>query len=187
MSKIIVLSAPSGCGKSTLINYLMTSHPEFNLHFSISATSRPPRGTEQHGKEYYFLTPEEFRRRIEADEFVEYCEVYTDRFYGTLRSEVDSRLSRGENVIMDIDVVGAANVKRCYGEHALTIFIKPPSVQALRQRLESRGTDSPEVIDQRIDRAEYEIAQAEHFDAIVVNDDLAAAQKTLLQVLNQRL
>lgn len=177
--KLVVFSAPSGSGKSTIINYLMQQG--LNLHFSISATSRPPRGSERDGVEYYFLTAEEFRRRIAAGDFLEYEEVYEGRFYGTLREEVDKRLAQGENVVCDVDVLGGENIKRVYGRRALSIFIQPPSLQALRQRLESRGTDSPEVIENRLARAGYELGFADKFDTVVVNDDLAVAQAEVLR------
>ena len=177
--KVVVFSAPSGSGKSTIINYLMQQG--LNLHFSISATSRPPRGSERDGVEYYFLTAEEFRRRIAAGDFLEYEEVYEGRFYGTLREEVDKRLAQGENVVCDVDVLGGENIKRVYGRRALSIFIQPPSLQALRQRLESRGTDSPEVIENRLARAGYELGFADKFDTVVVNDDLAVAQAEVLR------
>ncbi len=174
-SKLIIFAAPSGSGKSTIIKYLM-ENKELNLHFSISATSRPPRGTEQNGVEYFFLTPEEFRQRIENDEFIEYEEVYKDKFYGTLKSQVDKQLADGENVVFDVDVHGAMNIKKAYGKRALSIFIQPPSIEELRRRLEGRATDSPEVIDQRIARAEYELSFADKFDEVVINDVLEVAQ-----------
>lgn len=177
--KVVVFSAPSGSGKSTIINYLMQQG--LNLHFSISATSRPPRGSERDGVEYYFLTAEEFRRRIAAGDFLEYEEVYEGRFYGTLREEVDKRLAQGENVVCDVDVLGGENIKRVYGRRALSIFIQPPSLQALRQRLEGRGTDSPEIIENRLARAGYELGFADKFDTVVVNDDLAVAQAEVLR------
>ena len=179
--KLVVFSAPSGSGKSTIINYLMQQG--LNLHFSISATSRPPRGSERDGVEYYFLTADEFRRRIAAGDFLEYEEVYEGRFYGTLREEVDKRLARGENVVCDVDVLGGENIKRVYGSRALSIFIQPPSLQALRQRLESRGTDSPEVIEDRLARAGYELGFAPKFDAVVVNDELTVAQAEALRLV----
>lgn len=179
---IIVFSAPSGTGKSTIINWLM-AHEELNLAFSISCTSRQPRGTERDGVEYFFVSPEEFRRRIDADEFIEYEEVYQDRFYGTLKSQVDSQLAAGQNVVLDIDVKGASNVKRVYGDRALTLFIQPPSIQALRQRLEARATDAPEVIDQRIARAEFELTFAPKFDRVVVNDRLEQAEEEALRIV----
>ena len=175
MSKIIIFSAPSGCGKSTIINALMQQHPDLNLHFGITATSRPPRGTEQDGVEYFFLSPEEFSSRIEQGDFLEYCEVYAGRYYGSLKSVVDKMLAEGKNVVMDLDVVGAQNVKRQRPDQTVTLFIQPPTIEALRQRLILRGTDTPEVIEQRMNRAEYEISQAPHFDHIIVNDDLTTA------------
>lgn len=181
MAKVIIFSAPSGSGKSTIINYLMQQ--QLNLHFSISATSRPPRGTEQHGVEYFFLSPQEFRERIANGEFLEYEEVYKDRFYGTLRSQIDSQLAKGENVVCDVDVLGGQNIKKHYGDRALSLFIQPPSIEALRQRLEGRGTDSAEVIADRIARAEFELSFAPKFDKVVVNDDLATAQQEALHIV----
>lgn len=179
--KIIIFSAPSGSGKSTIINYLMEQG--LNLHFSVSATSRAPRGTEKNGVEYFFLSPEEFRRHIAAGDFLEYEEVYTDRFYGTLKSEVDNQLARGENVVCDVDVLGGKNIKKHYGSRALSIFIQPPSVEVLKQRLEGRGTDAPEVIADRIARAEFELSFAPEFDVVIVNDDLATAQAETLRTI----
>lgn len=179
--KIIIFSAPSGSGKSTIINFLMQQN--LNLAFSISATSRPPRGTERHGVEYFFLTPEDFRQRIANGEFLEYEEVYKDRFYGTLKEQVEKQLENGQNVVLDVDVKGGCNIKNHYGSRALSIFIQPPSIEALRQRLNGRGTDSPEVIEDRIARAEYELGFADKFDTVVVNDDLEKAQQEALQIL----
>ena len=156
-----------------------------NLHFSISATSRPPRGTEQDGVEYFFLSPEEFRQKIENDEFLEYEEVYEDRFYGTLKSQVEKQLSEGQNVVFDVDVHGGMNIKAYYGEQALSVFIQPPSIEALRQRLENRGTDAPEVIQKRIERAEYELTYADKFDTVVINDDLETAKAEALQKVKE--
>ena len=176
--KLIIFAAPSGSGKSTIINSIMADGgaEELNLHFSISATSRAPRGTEQNGVEYFFLTPEEFKAKIANDEFVEYEEVYTDKFYGTLKSQVDKQLAAGENVIFDVDVNGALRIKSLYGARALSIFIQPPSIEELRHRLEGRATDAPEVIEQRIERAKYELSLADRFDEVVVNDNLEVAQ-----------
>lgn len=173
MSKVIIFSAPSGSGKSTIINYLMQQG--LNLHFSISATSRPPRGQEQHGVEYFFLSPEEFRQHIENGDFLEYEEVYKDRYYGTLSTQVDQQLERGENVVCDVDVLGGINIKRHYGDRALSLFIQPPSIEELRRRLEGRATDAPEVINDRIARAEFELSHASQFDAVVINDNLEKA------------
>lgn len=177
--KLIIFSAPSGSGKSTIINYLMTQG--LNMHFSISATSRAPRGTEQNGVEYFFLTPDEFRTKIENDEFLEYEEVYANRFYGTLKAQVEKQLGEGQNVVFDVDVKGGVNIKKFYGERALSVFIQPPSVDELRRRLEGRATDAPEVINDRIARAEYELSFAPQFDTIVVNDDLETAKAEALQ------
>lgn len=179
--KVLIFSAPSGSGKSTLINYLMQQG--LNLHFSISATSRPPRGTEQNGVEYFFLTPDEFRAHIAAGDFLEYQEVYENRFYGTLQQQVDNQLAEGQHVVCDVDVLGALNIKRHYGEQALSLFIQPPSIEALRQRLEQRGTDAPEVIEQRIARAAFELSYAPQFDKIIVNDQLETACCEVLQAV----
>lgn len=181
MSKLIIFSAPSGSGKSTIINYLLAQH--LNLAFSISATSRAPRGTERDGVEYFFLTPDEFRRRIEAGEFLEYEEVYKDRFYGTLKSQVEKQLADGQNIIFDVDVVGGCNIKQFYGDRALSVFIQPPSIEELRHRLEGRGTDAPEVIESRLAKAAYELTFAPKFDRVIVNDDLEKAKAEALQVI----
>ncbi|MCQ2094148.1 MAG: guanylate kinase [Bacteroidaceae bacterium] len=181
--KLIIFCAPSGTGKSTIINYLMGL--ELNLHFSISTTTRAPRGEEKNGVEYFFISPEEFRSHIQNDDFVEYEEVYTDRFYGTLKSQVESQLEAGQNVVFDVDVNGGMRIKKHYGNQALSIFIMPPSIQTLRNRLENRGTDAPEVIDQRIARAEYEISQADNFDCQVVNDDLETAKKQVFEIISK--
>ena len=156
-----------------------------NQAFSISCTSRAPRGTEQNGVEYFFLTPEEFRTRIEDDEFLEYEEVYTDRFYGTLKSQVEKQLEAGQNVVFDVDVKGGVNIKKFYGDEALSIFIQPPSVNELRRRLEARATDAPDVIDQRIARAEFELTFADKFDKVVVNDILEYAEADALSAIQQ--
>lgn len=179
MGHLVIFSAPSGSGKSTIINRLMADG--INLHFSISATSRPPRGQEQNGVEYYFISPEEFRRRIDAGDFLEYQEVYAGRYYGTLKEEVDRRLAAGENVVCDVDVLGAENIKKIYGHEALSLFIQPPSLDALRQRLEGRATDSPEVIADRLARAEFELSFASIADVVIVNDDLETAVKQARQ------
>jgi guanylate kinase len=185
--KCIIISAPSGTGKSTIIGWLMKEHPELKLAFSISCTSRPPRGQERHGVEYFFLSPEEFRERIAADEFLEYEEVYQDRFYGTLKAQVERQLEAGQNVVFDVDVKGGVNIKRHYGDEALSLFIQPPSIDELRRRLEGRATDAPEVIDQRIARAEFELTFAPQFDRIVVNDQLEQAEHDALAVIQQYL
>lgn len=181
VGKLIIFSAPSGSGKSTIINHLLEK--ELRLHFSISATSRLPRGEEKDGVEYYFLTPDEFRAKIAADEFLEYEEVYTDRFYGTLKSEVERILSTGDNVVFDVDVVGGCNIKKYYGERALSIFIQPPSIEELRERLTKRATDKPEVIEARVQKAAQELTFAPQFDVVIVNDVLEKAQKEAADVI----
>lgn len=183
MSKLIIFSAPSGSGKSTIINYLLKQN--LNLAFSISATSRPPRGTEQNGVEYFFLSPEEFRQRIANDEFLEYEEVYKDRFYGTLKSQVEKQLEAGQNVIFDVDVVGGCNIKRFYGNRALSVFIQPPSIEELRKRLTGRGTDSAEVIESRIAKAQFELAYADKFDVRIINDNLEKAEAEAMKVITE--
>ena len=181
--KMLIVSAPSGSGKSTIVNWLMQEHPELRLYFSISCTSRAPRGTEQNGVEYFFLTPEEFRQRIENNEFLEYEEVYENRFYGTLKQQVENQREAGQNVVFDVDVKGGVNIKKYYGDDALSLFIQPPSVEELRRRLEGRGTDSPEAIAERLAKAEYEMTFAPQFDHVIVNDDLATAKQETLQVV----
>ena len=181
---LVIFSAPSGSGKSTIINWLMQNHPELRLAFSISCTSRPPRGTEKHGVEYFFLSPEEFRQRIAQNEFLEYEEVYKDRFYGTLKEQVQRQLDAGQNVVFDVDVKGGCSIKQFYGDKALSIFIQPPSIEALRERLEGRATDAPEVINDRIARAEYELSFAPQFDKVVVNGDLEQAKRQTLEAIN---
>lgn len=183
--KLIIFCAPSGSGKSTLVQWLMAAHPELNLTFSISCTSRAPRGTEQNGVEYFFLTPDEFRARIAANEFLEYEEVYPGRFYGTLKSQVDTQTQRGENVLFDVDVKGGCHIKEFYGSRALSIFVQPPSVDELRRRLISRGTDSAEAIEQRVGKAAYELTFAPRFDHVVVNDDLEKAKAEVYQLVSQ--
>lgn len=183
MGKLIIFSAPSGAGKSTIVNYLLSQN--INLRFSISATSRLPRGKEKHGVEYYFHTPEEFRQKIENNEFLEYEEVYKDKFYGTLKAEVQRIFDNGGNVIFDVDVVGGCNIKKYYGEKALSIFVEPPSISELRNRLISRGTDSPEIIEARVAKAEYEMTFASEFDVIIKNDNLEEAKAKALQVVKE--
>jgi len=175
MSKLLIFAAPSGSGKSTIVNYLL-QNPELNLHFSVSATTRPPREGEIDGKHYHFITDEAFRAHIQAGDFVEYEEVYTGNLYGTLKSQVESQLAQGQNVIFDVDVKGALNIKRLYGRRALSLFIQPPSLDELRRRLVLRATDSPEVIEQRLAKAEYELSFASQFDEVIINDNLQVAQ-----------
>jgi guanylate kinase len=179
--KLIILSAPSGSGKSTIINHILDKN--LPVEFSISATSRPPRGKEQQGVEYFFLTPDEFKERIKNGDFIEYEEVYPDRFYGTLKSEVGKKLEEGKNVIMDVDVAGGLNIKKLYGNNALLIFIQPPSVVELQKRLEERGTDSPEVIADRISKASYELSLASQYDKVIINDDLEKAKRETIYTI----
>lgn len=183
--KLIIVSAPSGSGKSTIVNWLMQEHPELNLYFSISCTSRVPRGSEQNGVEYFFLTPEEFKERILNNEFLEYEEVYENRFYGTLKQQVENQREAGQNVVFDVDVKGGVNIKKYYGEEALSLFIQPPSVEELRRRLEGRGTDSAEAIAERLAKAEYELTFAPLFDHVIINDDLEAAKQETLAIVKQ--
>ena len=183
--KLIIFSAPSGSGKSTLVNYLMEQHPELQLAFSISCTSRAPSGKEKNGVEYFFLSPEEFKKKIANDEFLEYEEVYEDRFYGTLKSQVEVQSQAGQNVVFDVDVKGGVNIKKHYGSRALSVFIQPPSVEELRNRLVGRATDAPEVIEQRLNKAEYELSFADKFDRIVINDDLEKAKVDVYNVIKQ--
>ena len=183
--KMLIVSAPSGSGKSTIVQWLMKEHPELRLYFSISCTSRAPRGTEQHGVEYFFLTPDEFKTKIANNEFLEYEEVYENRFYGTLKQQVERQREAGQNVVFDVDVKGGVNIKKYYGDEALSLFIQPPSVDELRRRLEGRATDTAEAIEQRLAKAEYEMTFASQFDRIIVNDDLETAKQEALQVVKE--
>lgn len=179
--KLIIFSAPSGSGKSTIIQYLLSQN--LNLAFSISATSRAPRGTEQNGVDYYFLTPDEFRQHIASGDFLEYEEVYTDRYYGTLRKSVEDMLAEGKNVVFDVDVVGGCNIKKIYGERALSLFIQPPSIEELRNRLIKRATDASEVIESRVAKAAFELTFAPQFDKVIINDNLEKAQAEALATI----
>lgn len=181
--KIIILSAPSGTGKSTIISRLVAM-PELHLGFSVSATSRSPRGEEKDGCEYYFLSPEEFDRRIAAGHFVEWEEVYAGTKYGTLREEVERVTGSGRNLVMDIDVKGAVNVKRQFGDNAISIFIKPPCLETLESRLRGRNTDSEESLRKRIEKAGYEMGFADRFDRNVVNDDLDTAVSEVRDIIS---
>ena len=181
---MLIVSAPSGSGKSTIVQWLMQEHPELKLYFSISCTSRAPRGTEQNGVEYFFLTPEEFRDKIAKNEFLEYEEVYENRFYGTLKQQVERQREAGQNVVFDVDVKGGVNIKKYYGVEALSLFIQPPSIEELRRRLEGRGTDTPEAIAQRLAKAGYELTFASQFDRVIVNDDLETAKQETLQTVS---
>lgn len=182
-NKMIILSAPSGSGKSTIIQYLLQKG--FPLEFSISATTRAPRGTEQNGVEYYFYSVEEFKQKIANNEFVEFEEVYENRFYGTLKSECERIWAKGNVIVFDVDVAGGMRLKKLFGEKALSLFIKVPSVEVLRQRLEGRKTDSSEEIEKRIAKAAYEMQFADKFDKIVVNDVLETACRDAEQLLTE--
>jgi len=177
--KIVIFSAPSGSGKTTLVKWLLEQG--LNLYFSISATSRQARSTEVDGKDYYFLTPEDFRQKIAEEAFLEWEEVYTDKFYGTLKSEVDRTLSEGKNVLFDVDVKGGLNIKKYFEGQALSVFVQPPSIEELQNRLETRGTDSAEIIQERVDKAAYELTFAPQFDVLVINDKLEDAKKDCLK------
>ncbi|WP_282037405.1 guanylate kinase [Saccharicrinis aurantiacus] len=181
--KLIIFSAPSGSGKTTIVKRLLDK--DFKMEFSISATTRKPRGEEKHGKDYYFLSPDEFRTKVKANELLEWEEVYTDKYYGTLKSEVERITNKGFNIVFDLDVVGGLNLKKMYGNEALAIFIQPPSIQELKCRLEGRATDSPEVIQQRLDKAEEELTYASGFDHIVINNDLESAVLETEQLLTK--
>ena len=181
--KVVIFSAPSGAGKSTIIGRLLEKFPR--LEFSISCTSRPPRGKEVHGREYYFLSNDEFKARAGAGEFVEWEEVYPGTCYGTLRSEVERIWAKGHVIVFDVDVVGGINLKRIFGDDACSVFIMPPSVEELRRRLEGRGTDAPEVIDRRVAKAEFELTKAPEFDHVVVNDCLDEAVCGTCSILDQ--
>jgi guanylate kinase len=180
--KAVIFSAPSGAGKTTIVRYLL-GHRELNLAFSISATTRPPRGTEQDGVDYHFLTVEAFKARIDSGALLEWEEVYPGKFYGTLHAELERLWAAGKTVVFDVDVVGGANLRRLLGDSALAVFIQPPSLEVLRQRLERRGTDAPERIEERLAKAEWELEQHVHFDKVLINDDLAAAQIQALEWL----
>lgn len=183
-NKVVIFSAPSGAGKSTIVNHLLGIHPE--LEFSISATSRAPRGQEQHGVEYYFYTADEFRRMIEEDKFVEHEEVYPGSFYGTLRSEVERIWAKGNTIIFDIDVQGGVNLKRIFGDQAFSIFIQAPSVDVLRERLIGRATDSMEAIEKRVAKAASEMEfAAGKFDYVLINDDLQTAFAEAEKAVNE--
>ncbi len=172
--KMIIFSAPSGAGKTTIVKHLLSKFPQFE--FSISATSRKMREGEQHGKDYFFLSAEDFRQRISNSEFVEWEEVYTDNFYGTLRSELDRIWSKGNVVIFDVDVKGGVNLKKMFPDNSLSLFVMPPSVEELRNRLVGRGTDSAEAIERRVAKAEEELSYSDKFDVVVVNDNLEEAK-----------
>jgi len=171
--KVLIFSAPSGSGKTTIVRHLLKQNYSFG--FSVSATSRMPRATEENGKDYYFLSTEDFKKKIDNGDFLEWQEVYSGTFYGTLKSEVERIRNNGENVLLDIDVVGGINVKKIYKDNSLSVFIKAPSLTELEKRLRSRSTDSEEIIRKRIDKAEYELGFAPEFDVILINDKLEDA------------
>ncbi len=181
--KLIIFSAPSGTGKTTIVRWLLSQG--LNLGFSVSATSRMPRAGERDGKDYHFLTPYQFREKIGEGAFLEWEEVYTDKFYGTLKSEVDRMMHEGQNVVLDIDVKGGLNIKKIYGEKALALFIQPPSIEELRKRLERRGTDSKSTIDERIQKAEWEMSFSKDFDKVIINEILETAKKNCLEAVNE--
>ncbi len=179
--RLIIFSAPSGAGKSTLVQHLLGCG--FNMEFSISATSRSPRGTEQNGVDYYYLTVEEFKNRIERGDFLECEEVYPGCFYGTLRNEVERITNKGNNIVFDVDVLGGLNIKKEFGDRALSLFIAPPSIDILHKRLKDRGTDSSEMIVKRIGKADLEMTFAPQFDKVVVNNDLEVAKKEAEKII----
>lgn len=183
MNKVIIFSAPSGSGKTTLVKHCLHVFPQ--LQFSISATTRALRGEEIHGKDYFFLSVEEFKKLISEDAFVEFEEVYHDKFYGTLKSEVERTWSEGKVVIFDVDVVGGVNLKKIFGEQALSIFIAPPSIEELERRLISRATDDLETIKTRVAKAQHEMSYADDFDVIVVNDDLEVSKKEIERLVEK--
>jgi guanylate kinase len=173
--KAIIFSAPSGSGKTTIVKYLLANNAD--LGFSISASTRDKRGrTEQHGKDYYFLSPEDFRKKIENNEFIEWEEVYEGNFYGTLKSEIERLWSEGKNVIFDVDVKGGLNLKKYFGDNALAIFVKVPSLEVLKERLKDRGTESEESLSRRLFKAQFEMGFQDKFDVVLINEDLATSQ-----------
>ena len=181
MGKVVIFSAPSGSGKTTIVRALLERYPQ--LEFSISATSRAPRGSEQHGRDYYFFTQEDFMQAVADDRFVEWEEVYQGTCYGTLRSEVERIWDKGHIIVFDVDVIGGLNLRHIFGDDACAVFIMPPSIEELRHRLESRGTDAPEVIDRRVAKAEFELTKASGFDHVVLNDRLEDAIEQTARIL----
>ncbi len=184
MGKVIILSAPSGAGKTTLAKYLLDK-PELKLKFSVSATTRGPREGETNGKDYYFLTLKDFKRKIENNEFVEWEEVYDGLYYGTLKSEIERIFSEGNNVLFDVDVKGGMNLKKYFGDNALSIFISPPSFNELKKRLENRHTETAESIRKRLERAKKELTYIDKFDRVVINDDIERAEKELYEIVKK--
>ncbi len=187
--KLIIFSAPSGSGKTTIVRHLLKKFPD-QIEFSISATSRPKRGIEENGKDYYYLTPEEFKKKIEQKEFLEWEEVYAGTHYGTLKSEVERIWAKGKHVIFDIDVEGGLNLKNQFGDRALAVFVMPPSIKILEERLNSRSTDSPESIARRVAKAEKEIKTAELFDTFILNEVLdeafVKAEKAVIDFIQKK-
>jgi guanylate kinase len=181
MGKLLIFSAPSGSGKTTIVRRLLEQFS--NLEFSISATSRAPRGVEQNGIDYYFLSAEEFAEAVAADKFVEWEEVYKGTCYGTLRSEMERIWDKGNVIVFDVDVMGGIRLKEIFGEQSLSIFVMPPSIEELRKRLEGRGTDAPEVIEKRIAKASFELTKAPQFDHQIINDDLEVAVAECIEVI----
>ena len=182
MGKVVIFSAPSGSGKTTIVRELLKRFPQFE--FSVSATSRAPRGCERHGCDYHFMTHEEFMQAVAENRFVEWEEVYKGTCYGTLRSEVERIWAKGNIIVFDVDVIGGLNLKRIFGDRACAIFIMPPSIETLRERLVKRGTDSPKTIECRVAKAEFELTKAPEFDHVVVNDDLAQAIEEATRILS---
>jgi len=183
--KLIIFSAPSGSGKTTIIRYLIEEHPELNLAFSISATTRLPRGVERDGVDYFFMSDKEFRDKVANGDFLEYEEVYGGTMYGTLKRQVECQMEQGQNVLFDVDVKGGCNIKECYGSRALSIFVRPPSTDELRRRLVARDTDSLEKIEMRLAKAEYEMTFAPRFDCVVVNDNVDDAKAETLRIVEE--
>lgn len=181
--KVIIVSAPSGAGKTSIVRHLLTEVPQ--LQFSVSATTRARRDYETDGKDYYFITTEQFKQRLQRDEFLEWQEVYRDQFYGSLKCEVERIWGNGQTVIFDVDVLGGLNIKKFYGDKALSIFIKPPTIAELERRLNNRGTETPETLAKRLDKAEYELSFAEQFDVSVLNDDLTRAQNEMVVIVKR--
>lgn len=181
LEKVVIICAPSGAGKTSIVKYLLESG--LPLEFSVSAASRQKRENEVHGKDYYFISADEFRQRIANDEFLEWQEVYNNQFYGTLKSEIDRIWSNGNIVLFDVDVVGGVNIKNYFGDKALSIFVKPPTVETLRERLLGRGTETPESLQKRLAKSEYELSFENKFDRVVLNDQLPVAQKEAYRLI----
>ncbi len=179
--KVIIVSAPSGAGKTSIVRHLLEEVPE--LKFSISATTRHKRDYEEDGKDYYFITPENFKERLANDEFLEWQEVYDNQYYGSLKCEVERIWNNGQTVIFDVDVLGGLNIKKFYGDNALAVFIEPPTIEELVNRLKKRGTETEESLKKRVDKAEYEMSFANQFDRIVLNDDLKTAQQEMIDLV----